>query len=155
MFSSTHAERISALTLQDWIYRRYKYSSFSLKKKKTSLKPTFSIMARCLFGRILTKTPHVFPSKTVKGFKHESYCLAKHFALIWTLKLNLYNEAKFWHISLADTTTIKEDNTTDQKTPLLPAFVPCICRYVSHPLQHRAVCHTSHVCTGVVVPSVL
>ena len=33
MFSSTHAECISALTLQDWIYRRYKYSSFFFKKK--------------------------------------------------------------------------------------------------------------------------
>jgi len=33
----------------------------------------------------------------------------------------LYSQAKFRHISVADTTTVREDNTTDQKTPLLPA----------------------------------
>jgi hypothetical protein len=44
------------------------------------------------------------------------YKSVQHCALIYTVKLYLYSQAKFRHISVVATTKVTDDNTTDPKT---------------------------------------
>jgi len=68
------------------------------------------------------------------------YVLVQHHALIYTLKLFLYSQAKFQHVLVADTTTIRED-TTRHKTLILEGVYRAMhtSLYFKSALQQRAV----------------
>ena len=112
-------------------------------------------MAWCLFGRTLLALTHSMFSHATRLWKGSKmplivYSLVQHYTLICTLKLYLYSQAKFWHVSVADTTIIREDNTTDQKTPLLPG-VCCAMHTLS--FYHRAVMPIMYVLAWLAVLS--
>jgi hypothetical protein len=68
------------------------------------------------------------------------YILVQYHALIYALKQFLCSQAKFQHVLLADTTTIRED-TTDQKTSMLEGVYRAMhtSLFFMPPLQQRAV----------------
>jgi hypothetical protein len=84
------------------------------------------------------------------------YILVQYHTLIYTLELFLYSQAKFQHVLVADTTTIREDNT-NQKTPILEGVYRAMhtSLFFTSPLQQRAVYVTPllYVLVWLAVPS--
>ena len=68
----------------------------------------------------------------------------------------MYSQAKFQHVLVADTTTIRKD-TTDQKTPILEGVYRAIhtSLFFTSPLQQRAVYVTPlmYVLACLAIPS--
>jgi len=79
------------------------------------------------------------------------YILVQYHTLIYTLEKFLCSQAKFQHVLVADTITIRED-ITDQKTLMLEGVYHVIHTTIFHvpPATESCLCQTCHVCTGVV-----